>query len=68
MQLNIVVKPFINVFACVLMLMIRYVTLCPHSRYPRVVQSTTFPVRELTSPRVDQSASWHIRKLSSNLL
>jgi len=33
MQLNIVVKPFINV-----LLMIRYVTLCPHSWYPRVVQ------------------------------
>ena len=56
MQLNIVVKPFINVFACVLkniiMLMIRYVTLCPHIWYPRVVQSATCPVRELTSPPV----------------
>jgi len=53
------------------MLMIRYVTLCPHSRYPRAVQSMTCPVRELTSPRVDQSVrcpvgELAIRELSSS--
>jgi len=32
---------------------------------PRVVQSTTCPVRELSSPRDDQSASWRIHELSS---
>jgi len=46
------------------MLMIRYVTLSV---------SATCPVRELTSPEVDQSASWQsaswlIHELSSNLL
>ena len=40
--------------------------------HPRLVQSATCPVRELSSPRVDQSASWQsaswrIRELSSNL-
>jgi len=35
MQLNIAVKPFINVLRAYV---IGYVTLCPHSRYPRVVQ------------------------------
>ena len=48
MQLHIVVKSFINVFCMrtetYIMLMIRYVTLCPHSWYPRVVQSATCPV------------------------
>ena len=39
--------------------------------HPRVVQSATCPVRELSSPRVIQSASWQsgsrrIRELSSN--
>jgi len=61
MQLSIIVKPFTNVF-CVrtetyIMLMIRYVTLCPH----------IVGFRELSSPLVDQSASWRIRELSSNL-
>ena len=51
-----------------IMLMIRYVTLCPHSWYLRVVQSTTCPFRELSSPLVNQSTSWCIRELSSNLL
>jgi len=56
MQFNVIVKPFINA-VCVhtetyIMLMIRYITLCPHSRYPRVVLSAIRPVRELTSPRV----------------
>jgi len=40
MQLDIVVKPFTNVLRAYLnyiMLMIRCVILCPHSRYPRVV-------------------------------
>ena len=54
-----------------IILMIQYVTLCPHSQYPRVVQSTTCPVRDLTSPRDVQSASWQsaswrIHELSSN--
>jgi len=46
--------------------------------HPRVVQSATCPIRELSSTRVDysprdvqsaswQSASWRIRELSSNL-
>ena len=48
------------------MLLIQYVTLCPHSRYPRVVQSASWPVHELTSPRDVHSASWRIRELSSN--
>jgi len=41
MQLDSVVNLFINDFVCVLQayirLVIRYVILCPHSRYPRVV-------------------------------
>jgi len=41
--------------------------------HPRVVQSVTCPVRESSSPRVVQSASWQsaswrIRELSSNLM
>ena len=35
-------------------------------RHPRVVQSASCLVRELTSLRVVQSASWCIRELSSN--
>jgi len=34
------------------MLMIQYITLCPHNRYPRVIQSTSWPVREMSSLRV----------------
>ena len=44
--------------------------LLPASARPRVVQSVTYPVRQLTSPRDVQSASWQsaswrIRELSS---
>ena len=53
-------------FACLV-----FVLLAASAR-PRVVQSTTCPVRELTSPRDVQSASWqsaswHICELSSYL-
>jgi len=56
MQFNIIFKSFINVFCMrtetYIMPIIRYNTLCPHSRYPRVVQSATCPVRKVTSLRV----------------
>ena len=44
------------------MLMTRYVTLSTES------VSASCAVRELSSPRVDQSMRWHIHELSSNHL
>ena len=68
MQFNIIVQPFINVFCMhtetYIMLMIRYVILCPHGRYPQVVQSASCLVHELSSPRVDQSARCPVRELA----
>ena len=71
MQLNIVAKSFINVLRAYLNTYyandsVRYFS--PHSRYPRVVQSTSWPVRKMSSPRVgnpraDVSASCPVTPL-----
>jgi len=47
-----------------LMMQLKQVLLPAASVRPRAVQSTTCPVRELTSPQDVQSVSWHIHELS----
>ena len=44
--------------------MTQWRVLCPHNHLLKTA-ATAGDIRELSSPRVDQSASWRIRELSS---